>query len=357
MRIGSAAVGFATWLAATMFAGSVLAQDIVKLKNGARMTGTIVEESDKVVVLRTGSGLLTFPRSEIKTIQKAGTSAGAKAEEVAVDPAPSFVPGSVVGADPQGKPVVIVQGNAAEWKKRVLRTWTKEAWDRAEVRLKELKTGQAMTEMEFYAHMRVQGEANEYDGLEFLKLGQLFAVQDLGDGYLPVFTKEYPELGLKVFYFGYLEGRRLHQRATAVLATEGRIRKIVWAPETGVELPPPDEAVWKTQEEPTPEESFAYAKQCATRENYEKMEPIIDTIREDDLPVEVKYKMGHQFFVDAESAQIMPSQPAGLGKDYVEIDKAAGGYSVRLGYFDGDKPVVRRKVTVGRNGNRVEKIP
>lgn len=61
---------------------SVALADYVRLKNGNRIQGTIVEDSPTQVVIRTGNGKLTFPRRMIKEV----------VHEAAPEPAPDAQP-------------------------------------------------------------------------------------------------------------------------------------------------------------------------------------------------------------------------------------------------------------------------
>ncbi len=70
MRIRGLMAFLAAALAAASVALPVAAQDTVKLKNGATMTGKVVEETDTAVVLQTAGGLLTFPRAEVKSVTR-----------------------------------------------------------------------------------------------------------------------------------------------------------------------------------------------------------------------------------------------------------------------------------------------
>ena len=74
-------------------ASSATAQDTVKLKNGATMTGKVIEETDTVVVLQSAGGLLTFPRAEVKSVSRQNAPPAAA-------PAPVREPSDTEPAEP-----------------------------------------------------------------------------------------------------------------------------------------------------------------------------------------------------------------------------------------------------------------
>jgi hypothetical protein len=82
MRFGRLAMFAAAALALTLAAGAARA-DRITLKSGETFSGTVAEETDVEVVLKTISGTMKFPRASIEKIEKGGaaSSGGSVLEE------------------------------------------------------------------------------------------------------------------------------------------------------------------------------------------------------------------------------------------------------------------------------------